>query len=177
MVGVYLPSGLSGQGSGDDEIKVSMRSVQPWRERTHHHKDLHLLPKSGVSMENKSPAYGLGEPLAPLPFSSFTPFSHFPALPSSLLHICLPWGAPYSCIPVSSLPPPPISLLMLVCNKDAQWGPCCASPGPVNLACCGTIARQPQYSALPICQHLAEQKTTQDNDDAFYLNVVLKTKF
>ena len=113
---VYLPSGLLGQGAGDDEVKVSMKSVQPWRERTHPHKDLHVLPKSAVSMDTKSPAYRLGEPPAPLPLSSFTPFSHFPALPSSLLHICLPWGAPYSCIPISSLPLPPISLLVLVCT-------------------------------------------------------------
>ena len=170
---VYLPSGLLGQGAGDDEVKVSMKSVQPWRERTHPHKDLHVLPKAAVSMDTKSPTYRLGEPPAPLPLSSFTPFSHFPALPSSLLHICLPWGAPYSCIPISSFPFPPYPSSCWF----AQSGPCCASPGPVDLVCCGTIARQPQYSAVPICQRLAEQKTTQDNDDAFCLNVVLKTKF
>lgn len=107
MVGVYLPSRLLGQGTGDDEVKVSVRSVQPWRERTHPHKDLRLLPKSAVSMETKSPAYGVAESLAPPPLSSFTPFSRFPALPASLLHTCLPWGAPYSCTPVSSPHIPP----------------------------------------------------------------------
>ena len=114
MAGVYLPSSFSRPGTGDDEVKVSVRSVQPWRERTHPHQDLHLLPKSAVSMETKSPAYGMGEPLAPLPLSSFTPFSHFPALPCPSCTSAFP-GVPHINAPQS---PPPISLLRLPCDKD-----------------------------------------------------------
>ena len=142
---VYLPSGLLGQGAGDDEVKVSMKSVQPWRERTHPHKDLHVLPKSAVSMDTKSPAYRLGEPPAPLPLSSFTPFSHFPALPSSLLHICLPWGAPYSCIPVSSLPLPHIPPRAGLHNGD----PGVPAQGPSTLSAAAQLPGSPSILLYP----------------------------
>lgn len=69
-----------GRGQGMMRSRSAVRFRQLLRERTHHHKDLHLLPKSGVSMENKSPAYGW-ESLAPLPFFIHPLFSLLPCFP------------------------------------------------------------------------------------------------
>ena len=142
MAGVYLPSSLSRQGT--DEDKVSVRSVQPWRERTHPHKDLHLLPKSAVSMETKSPAYGMGEPLAPLPLSSFMPLSHFPALPFPSCTSAFP-GVPPIHAP-RLLPPHPSSGCLVI---RTQWGSCCASPGPLTWSAVAQLPGSPRILLNP----------------------------